>query len=90
MGTRCSNSSTAAGILLVEEASGRVTDFAGAHYRLASDEILASNGLIHDELMGFFADMFAGRNLKPIPTPEEFARNRERGTKGPRDQERRV
>jgi myo-inositol-1(or 4)-monophosphatase len=72
---------TAAGILLVEEAGGRVTDFAGAHYRLASDEILASNRLIHEELIGFFRDMFAGRNLSPIPTPEEFARNRERGRK---------
>ncbi len=69
---------TAAGILLVEEAGGRVTDFAGAHFRLASDEILASNGLIHEELIGFFGDMFAGRNLAPIPTPEEFARARQR------------
>jgi myo-inositol-1(or 4)-monophosphatase len=67
---------TAAGILLVEEAGGRVTDFAGGHVRLASDEVLASNGLIHDELVGFFGDLFAGRNLSPIPTPEEFARNR--------------
>jgi myo-inositol-1(or 4)-monophosphatase len=67
---------TAAGILLVEEAGGRVTDFAGAHYRLASDEVLASNGLIQEELIGFFSDMFAGRNLSPIPTAEEFARAR--------------
>jgi myo-inositol-1(or 4)-monophosphatase len=67
---------TAAGILLVEEAGGRVTDFAGARFQLKSDEILASNGLIHDELVGFFADMFAGRGLSPIPTPEEFARTR--------------
>jgi len=71
---------TAAGILLVEEAGGRVTDFAGARYRLASDEILASNGLIHEELIGFFSDMFAGRNLSPIPTAAEFAKNRERAT----------
>jgi myo-inositol-1(or 4)-monophosphatase len=78
---------TAAGILLVEEAGGRVTDFAGAHYRLASDEILASNGLIHKELIGFFADMFAGRDLKPMPTPEEFAKSRERGNKGTREPE---
>jgi myo-inositol-1(or 4)-monophosphatase len=79
---------TAAGILLVEEAGGRVTDFAGARFRLKSDEILASNGLIHEELIGFFGDMFAGRGLSPIPTPEEFARNREQGNKGPRDRER--
>lgn len=67
---------TAAGILLIEEAGGRVTDFAGAAVRLKSDEVLASNGLIHDELAGFFDDLFAGRNLSPIPTPEEFARAR--------------
>jgi len=66
----------AAGILLVEEAGGRVTDFAGNHFLLDSREILASNGLIHEELMGFFADMFAGRNLSPIPTPKEFAAHR--------------
>jgi myo-inositol-1(or 4)-monophosphatase len=67
---------TAAGILLVTEAGGRVTDFAGKPYRLESSEILASNGLIGDELVKFFDDMFAGRNLSPIPTPEEFARAR--------------
>jgi myo-inositol-1(or 4)-monophosphatase len=75
---------TAGGILLVEEAGGRVTDFAGGPFRLASDEILASNGLIHEELVGFFSDMFAGRNLAPIPTPEEFALARaERAKKRP-------
>ena len=68
---------TAAGILLVEEAGGRVTDFAGGHFRLDSREVLASNGLIHEELAGFFSDMFAGRNLSPIPTPAEFARARD-------------
>jgi myo-inositol-1(or 4)-monophosphatase len=67
---------TAAGILLVEEAGGRVTDFAGRQFQLKSDEILASNGLIHEELIGMFDDMFAGRGLSPIPTPEEFARAR--------------
>ncbi len=67
---------TAAGILLVEEAGGRVTDFAGRHYRLESREILASNGLIHAELLGFFDDMFAGCNLSPIPTPAEWAASR--------------
>ena len=68
---------TAAGILLVEEAGGRVTDFSGNHFQLDSREILASNGLIHAELLGFFADMFAGRNLTPIPTPGEWAAHRE-------------
>lgn len=71
---------TAAGVLLVQEAGGRVTGFGGDPFRLESSEILASNGLIHDELLGFFSDLFAGRNLAPIPTPQEFARLRaERG-----------
>ena len=67
---------TAAGILLVEEAGGRVTDYAGQHYRLSSYEILASNGPIHQELMSCFEAMFAGRDLAPIPTPQEYAARR--------------
>jgi myo-inositol-1(or 4)-monophosphatase len=67
---------TAAGILLVEEAGGQVTGFSGKPFRLDSQEILASNGLIHAVLVGLFQDMFAGRNLSPIPTPQEFAAHR--------------
>ena len=67
---------TAAGILLVKESGGHVTEFSGGHFRLASRETLASNGLIHGELQGLFAEMFAGRNLAPIPTPQEFAARR--------------
>ena len=67
---------TAAGILLVEEAGGRVTDFGGGHFQLNSEEVLASNELIHEELVGLFADMFAGRDLTPIPSAREFAERR--------------
>ena len=67
---------TAAGVLLVTEAGGRVTDFAGGLFRLDSREVLASNGLIHEELVALFEDMFAGRDLTPIPTPREFAQRR--------------
>jgi myo-inositol-1(or 4)-monophosphatase len=67
---------TAAGLLLIEEAGGRITDFSGNHFRLDSREVLASNGLIHQELLSLFSDMFAGRDLTPIPTPEEFSRHR--------------
>ena len=52
---------TAAGFLLVEEAGGRISDFSGGAFRLDSREVLASNGQIHEELVGLFADMFAGR-----------------------------
>lgn len=64
---------TAAGALLVLESGGRITRFDGAPFRLDSDEILATNGLIHEQLTTRFADMFAGRDLHPIPTPAEFA-----------------
>ena len=64
---------TAAGVLLVEEAGGRLSDFAGGEFQLDSRETLASNGLIHGELVELFKNMFAGRDLSPIPTPQEFA-----------------
>lgn len=64
---------TAAGILLVEEAGGRVSNFAGGQFRLNSEETLVSNGLIHEELVKLFEDLFAGRDLTPLPSPEEFA-----------------
>jgi myo-inositol-1(or 4)-monophosphatase len=67
---------TAAGILLIKEAGGQVTDFADAHFQLNSREVLASNGLIHKELIGLFRDLFAGRGLTPIPTPQEYAAHR--------------
>ncbi|MGC9467824.1 MAG: inositol monophosphatase family protein [Anaerolineae bacterium] len=42
----------AAGVLVVEEAGGRVSDFSGARARLLSgEEVVASNGLIHDEML---------------------------------------
>jgi myo-inositol-1(or 4)-monophosphatase len=67
---------TSAGFLLVEEGGGRITDFAGGPFQLNSREVLASNGLIHDELITMFVDLFAGRNLTPIPTPREYAERR--------------
>jgi myo-inositol-1(or 4)-monophosphatase len=41
---------TAAGVLLIEEAGGKVTDFAGHPYQLGGPIILATNGLIHEEI----------------------------------------
>ena len=67
---------TAAGFLLVEEAGGMVTGFDGSYRRLESREILASNQLLHPEMLGFFGDLFAGRNLSPLPSPEDFAMRR--------------
>ena len=41
---------TAAGIVIVEEAGGRVTNFKGEPFRVDYKEIVASNGLIHEEM----------------------------------------
>src|SRR5215475_5167182 len=41
---------TAAGVLLVQEAGGQVSDFSGAPYALGGKVVLATNGLIHEEM----------------------------------------
>jgi myo-inositol-1(or 4)-monophosphatase len=64
---------TAAGVLVVEEAGGRVTDFQGAVFQLNSRETLASNGQVHDALVHEFQQIFAGRDLEPLPDPREYA-----------------
>jgi myo-inositol-1(or 4)-monophosphatase len=52
----------AAGKLLVEEAGGRVTGYDGAPYSVYNHRIVASNGLIHDEMLEII-----GRPSRPIP-----------------------
>jgi myo-inositol-1(or 4)-monophosphatase len=42
---------TAAGVLIAREAGGRVTNFTGAQYNIEMQEILATNGLIHNEMI---------------------------------------
>ncbi len=63
---------TAAGVLLVEEAGGRVSDFHGGPFQLHSRETVASNGLIHDALLHEFEQIFAGRGLEPLADPREY------------------
>ncbi len=46
---------TAAGYLIVEEAGGRVTKFGGGGYHLNDQEILATNGKIHHEMMNILS-----------------------------------
>ncbi len=67
---------TAAGVLLVREAGGTMTSFDGSPFKLESREILATNGLLLPEIQHFFEDMFAGREIEPVPTPAEFAARR--------------
>jgi myo-inositol-1(or 4)-monophosphatase len=60
----------------VLEAGGAMQRFDGTPFRLNSEEVLATNGLVTSEILGFFEDMFAGRGIEPVPTPAEFAARR--------------
>ncbi len=55
----------AAGVLLVREAGGRVTDLEGRDARLTSGPIVASNGILHDWLLGM---LYEGDVPAPHPT----------------------
>jgi myo-inositol-1(or 4)-monophosphatase len=72
---------TSAGVLLVKEAGGTISHFDGSEFTLDSREVLATNGLILGEMKHIFAELFAGRNLGPIPTPAEFAARRAEAAK---------
>lgn len=43
---------TAAGILILEEAGGKITDYAGRPFHIHKKQILATNGRIHNEMIG--------------------------------------
>jgi len=59
----------AAGSLLVSEAGGRVSDMrGGAHSVTASDQVLADNGLLHDEILAMFGQIFQGQLPVPLPS----------------------
>jgi myo-inositol-1(or 4)-monophosphatase len=51
----------AAGTLLVTEAGGRVTDVQGGAFHLSGDDVFASNGLVHDQMLEVFAAVLAQR-----------------------------
>jgi len=65
---------TAAGVLIVEEAGGKVTRFDGSPFELNSRETVASNGLLHDALLAEFQEIFAGRGMEPLPDPRVYKR----------------
>ena len=67
---------TAAGVLIVEEAGGRVSDFGGGPFNIDSRETLASNGLVHQALLGEFKAIFEGRGLESLPEAREYAKSR--------------
>jgi myo-inositol-1(or 4)-monophosphatase len=63
----------AAGTLLVEEAGGRSCGMRGEPLDLHGRYVLADNGLVHDEILELFGEVFAGRyphDMPGLPSPE--------------------
>jgi len=63
---------TAAGVLLVEEAGGKVTDFSGGKFDISSREVVASNGVLHAALLAEFRAILEGR-VEGLPSAVEYA-----------------
>jgi len=57
---------TAAGVLLIEEAGGKVSDFAGQPYQLGGPVVLATNGVIHEETRGVAFDISKREPSAPL------------------------
>lgn len=57
----------AAGILLVREAGGRVSDMKGQPWHLRGEHLLASNHSLHAEIVTLFNEIFAGHQRVPMP-----------------------
>ena len=60
---------TAAGVLLVQEAGGTISDFHGNPYSLGGPVILATNGLIHDEMRETAAAISQRDPSAPLQAP---------------------
>ncbi len=59
----------AAGILIAAEAGGKVSDMQGAPASVRGPHLLVDNGLIHDQVLGLFAEVFRGKYRTPLPDP---------------------
>ena len=57
----------AAGILIVEEAGGRASGMKGEAVDVRGPYLLATNGAIHDQALGLFEEVFAGKYRVPLP-----------------------
>lgn len=57
----------AAGCLLVTEAGGKVSDMKGQPHHLTSPHLLADNGLLHDQIVQIFSEVFVGQYRVPLP-----------------------
>ena len=58
----------AAGTLLVHEAGGKLSGMRGETLDLHGDYVLADNGLIHNEIVALFGEIFQGRYRYELPS----------------------
>ena len=66
---------TAAGVLLVQEAGGTLTNFSGGPFSIDSRQVLASNTLLHKQLLWEFKSIFEGR-VEGLPSVAEYLAGR--------------
>jgi myo-inositol-1(or 4)-monophosphatase len=57
----------AAGVLLIREAGGALSDMRGQPFHLRSRHVLGDNGLLHEETLALFGEIFAGKQQHPLP-----------------------
>lgn len=57
----------AAGLLMVSEAGGELSDMRGAPFDLRGPHLLVDNKRIHSEILELFSEIFAGRYRYPMP-----------------------
>jgi myo-inositol-1(or 4)-monophosphatase len=65
---------TAAGVLLVHEAGGSVTNFRGEPFSIDSRQVLATNGVLHAEMLKEFGEIMAGR-VEGLPSVAEYLKS---------------
>ena len=57
----------AAGILLIREAGGKCSDMKGEPTNLRGPHLLTDNGLVHQQILDLFGEIFRGEYRYPIP-----------------------
>ena len=67
---------TAAGVLLVREAGGVVSDTDGAPFDIASKEVVASNGKLHPALLHELQAVMAGEGMEELPDVVAYGKTR--------------
>lgn len=68
---------TAAGVLLVQEAGGIVTDFSNGPFAIASREVLAANPAIHPALLREMQIVLEGKEVDELPSATDYAKTRQ-------------